>query len=268
VRDSGDDDDDGRPCSKSEDGCISAELHSNVAGLKSSDELVRRSAELEDVKADIKSTHQRMKSELNWINEVEGIFRKFRARVQNARRRVETEQKLLDALHAKKAKIKSLIKRKATEEKLRSTALDLEEINSERKQIAESQQEFSNAKSKLKDKISDFEEQIHQLKGISGVDDDDDDDSATGAATGDGSDDGGDDTAPTPTPTPPPTPTPTPAPPAADTPPADTPPADAPPADDGNGDNGGDEGGDDGGADTPPADTPPASASTAGAYYY
>jgi len=77
------------------------------------------------------------------------------------------------------------MKRKQTEEELRLTAADLQELRSEKEQIEDTQKVFAKNEKDTQNQIEALTEQIQDLEGITGGSDDDDDDGGdTGAAAG------------------------------------------------------------------------------------
>jgi hypothetical protein len=176
---------DTRPCAKTEDGCVEAELHSDLSMLNTDEAGAKLKGQLEDTQADIVSRKRSIKNELAWIAQVEGILKNYAAKIEKVKAHIETEKKALADLKIKKKKIKNLIKKKQLEEELRSTTEDLQELQNELKQVQDREAEFDKSKNDLKSKIEQIEGEISSLKGDEGGD------SSTGAAgeEDDGSDD-------------------------------------------------------------------------------
>jgi len=200
---------DNRPCAKKKDGCIEAELHTNLPGLMSKDENVKKNAELQDLTDDIAQTRSSLRVQSKWVTEVSRVLRNYEKKVKVARKRLEGYQADLDALEAKKEKIIGIKKRKKIEKDLASSARDLQEIRSERDQIKETEKVFSKEQKDTQDDIQKITHLIEELEGVSDAD-------GTGSdSTGDDGDDDGGSTGSS-------------APPTAATPAPATPPAPAP----------------------------------------
>jgi hypothetical protein len=178
---------DTRPCAKTEDGCVEAELHSDLSRLNTDEAGAKLQGQLEDTQADIVSRKRSIKNELAWIGQVEAILKNYAAKIEKVKAHIETEKKALADLKIKKKKVKNLIKKKQLEEELRSTTEDLQELQNELKQVQDREAEFDKSKNDLKTKIEQIEGEISTLKGDEGGDA-----SSTGGA---GDDDGDDDTA-------------------------------------------------------------------------
>jgi len=179
---------DTRPCAKTEDGCIAAELHSDLSQLNTDPEQAKLDGQLEDTEADIVSRKRSIKNELAWITQVEAILKNYATKIEKVKGHIETEKKALSDLKTKKKKINNLIKKKQLEAELRSTTEDLNELQNELKQVKDREAEFDKSKDDLKSKIDELEGEISSLKGDEGAG------SSTGAADGaDGGDDGSDD---------------------------------------------------------------------------
>jgi len=182
---------DTRPCAKTEDGCVAAELHSDLSMLNTDPEQAKLEGQLEDTEADIVSRKRSIKNELAWITQVEAILKNYATKIEKVKAHIETEKKALSELKTKKKKINNLIKKKQLEAELRSTTEDLNELQNELQQVKDREAEFDKSKDDLKTKIDQLEGEISTLKGG-------DDAAATstgpdGADGGDGGDsDGGD----------------------------------------------------------------------------
>jgi len=174
---------DTRPCAKTEDGCVPAELHSDLSMLNTDPEQAKLDGQLEDTEADIVSRKRSIKNELAWITQVEAILKNYATKIEKVKAHIETEKKALTDLKTKKKKISNLIKKKQLEAELRSTTEDLNELQNELQQVTDREAEFGKSKDELKSKITEIEGEISDLKGDDGAG------SSTGA-------DGGDDTAP------------------------------------------------------------------------
>jgi len=172
---------DTRPCAKTEDGCVEAELHSDLSALNTDEAGAKLQGQLEDTEADIVSRKRSIKNEMAWITQVEAILKNYAAKIDKVKAHIETEKKALSDLKIKKKKIKNLIKKKQLEEELRSTTEDLQELQTELKQVQDREAEFDKSKDDLKSKIEQIEGEISNLKGDDGAA------SSTGAA---GDDDG------------------------------------------------------------------------------
>jgi len=179
-------DEDTRPCAKTSDGCIAAELHSDLSQLNTDPEQAKLDGQLEDTEADIVSRKRSIKNEKNWISQVELILKNYAGKVEKVKAHMDTEKKALTDLKTKKKKIQNLIKKKQLELELRTTTEDLNELQNELKQVTDRESEFNKSKDDLKEKINELETQISSLKGDEGGN------SSTGPAAG--GDDGGDDT--------------------------------------------------------------------------
>jgi len=176
---------DDRPCAKTSDGCVSAELHSDLSQLNTDPEQAKLDGQLEDTEADIVSRKRSIKNELQWITQVEVILKNYAQKIEKVKAHIDTEKKALADLKTKKKKIANLIKKKQLEEELRSTSEDLNELQNELKQVIEREDEFKKSKDDLKSKINELETQIDTLKGDDGAS------SSSGAAGGgDSSSDG------------------------------------------------------------------------------
>jgi len=169
---------DDRPCAKTSDGCVAAELHSDLSQLNTDPEQAKLDGQLEDTEADIVSRKRSIKNELQWITQVEVILKNYAQKIEKVKAHIDTEKKALADLKTKKKKISNLIKKKQLEEELRSTSEDLNELQNELKQVIEREDEFNKSKDDLKTKISELETQITSLKG------DDGSSSSSGAAAG------------------------------------------------------------------------------------
>jgi hypothetical protein len=186
---------DTRPCAKTEDGCVEAELHSDLSMLNTDEAGAKLQGQLEDTEADIVSRKRSIKNELAWITQVEQILKNYATKIEKVKSHIETEKKALTDLKIKKKKIKNLIKKKQLEEELRSTTEDLTELQNELKQVQDREAEFDKSKDDLKTKIQQIEGEISSLKGDEGGGesstgaaeggDDDSDESASGEASGD-----------------------------------------------------------------------------------
>jgi len=174
---------DTRPCAKTEDGCVPAELHTDLSQLNTDPEQAKLDGQLEDTEADIVSRKRSIKNELAWITQVESILKNYATKIEKVKAHIETEKKALTELKTKKKKITNLIKKKQLEAELRSTTEDLNELQNELKQVTDREAEFGKSKDELKSKITEIEGEISDLKGDDGAG------SSTGA-------DGGDDAAP------------------------------------------------------------------------
>jgi len=182
---------DTRPCAKTDDGCIDAELHSDLSSVAKDGAAAKLQGQLEDTEADIVSRKRSIKNELGWIKQVDAILKNYATKSQKVKAHIGTEKKALSDLKMKKKKIKNLIKKKQLEIELRSTTEDLQELQNELKQVQDREAEFDKSKQDLKSKISQLEGEISSLKGDEGGgstggssgaagDDDDSDDAATG----------------------------------------------------------------------------------------
>jgi len=169
---------DTRPCAKTEDGCIAAELHSDLSQLNTDPEQAKLDGQLEDTEADIVSRKRSIKNELAWITQVETILKNYATKIEKVKAHIETEKKALSDLKTKKKKITNLIKKKQLEEELRSTTEDLNELQNELKQVQDREAEFDKSKGDLKTKIDELEGEISSLKGDEGAG------ASTGAADG------------------------------------------------------------------------------------
>jgi len=173
---------DTRPCAKTEDGCVEAELHTDLSALNKDAASAKLQGQLEDTEADIISRKRSIKNEMAWITQVEAILKNYATKIDKVKAHIETEKKALSDLKTKKKQIKNLIKKKQLEAELRSTTEDLQELQTELKQVQDREAEFDKSKTDLKSKIEQIEGEISSLKGDEG------DSSSTGAA---GDDDGG-----------------------------------------------------------------------------
>jgi len=180
---------DTRPCAKTEDGCVAAELHSDLSALNTDPEQAKLDGQLEDTEADIVSRKRSIKNELAWITQVESILKNYATKIEKVKAHIDTEKKALTDLKTKKKKITNLIKKKQLEEELRSTTEDLNELQNELKQVTDREAEFGKSKDELKEKINEIEGEISSLKGDEGGAG-----SSTGADGADGGDDGGGET--------------------------------------------------------------------------
>jgi len=177
---------DTRPCAKTEDGCVEAELHTDLSALNTDAAGAKLQGQLEDTEADIVSRKRSIKNEMAWITQVEAILKNYAAKIEKVKAHIETEKKALSDLKMKKKKIKNLIKKKQLEEELRSTTEDLQELQTELKQVQDREAEFDKSKTDLKSKIEQIEGEISSLKG----------DEVSSSSTGEaGDDDGSDDEA-------------------------------------------------------------------------
>jgi len=159
---------DTRPCAKTEDGCVEAELHSDLSQLNTDPEQAKLDGQLEDTTADIISRKRSIKNELAWITQVEAILKNYATKTEKVKAHIDAEKKALTELKTKKKKINNLIKKKALEAELRSTTEDLNELQNELKQVKDREAEFDNSKNSLKEKIDQLEGEIKSLKGDEG----------------------------------------------------------------------------------------------------
>jgi len=145
-------DEDTRPCAKTSDGCIAAELHSDLSQLNTDPEQAKLDGQLEDTEADIISRKRSIKNEKQWINQVDLILKNYAGKIEKVKAHMDTEKKALTELKAKKKKIQNLIKKKQLELELRSTTEDLNELQNELKQVTDRESEFNKSKDDLKEK--------------------------------------------------------------------------------------------------------------------
>jgi len=171
-------------CTERDAGCVGAILRSKEAKAGDDPLEVQLFTELKDIKASLDAHTRGISNEENWIGNVQEIMKTYADKIKLVRNHIQDEHKVIKELNKKKHQLRTLIKQRRIEAKIKAATDSLKVIQEEIDQVESKKKEFDQNKNSLSTEITQLQQDLKHMGGGSSGGSTGVAGSSTGAATG------------------------------------------------------------------------------------